>query len=317
MNLSRRPLSLVVRRYGRGAALCLRMVRPGFLVITAVGCGLGLACAAQAGIALSVGKAVATLVLALLAHAGANVLNDHEDARNGADVANTQGLFPFTGGSRLVQAGVVQVQDLRRLALWLLALLVPGGLWLAWHSGAGLVGIGLAGIFLGWAYSAPPLALMCRGLGELSVALAWALIVLGADYVQRGHFALLPLLVALSYGLMIANILVGNAFPDAVADAQVGKRTLAVRLGWRGAAWLYLCLALLAHGWVLGMVWVQALPMAAAWALLAAPLALAGATQLLRYGAQPQRLRPALVLGIAAAVVHGLALAAGLWSAAP
>ena len=35
----------------------------------------------------------------------------------GADAANVQGLYPFTGGSRLVQNGVVQVQDMRRLAL--------------------------------------------------------------------------------------------------------------------------------------------------------------------------------------------------------
>ena len=146
---SSHPLFLAACTYKDRAVLCLRMVRPGFLVITAVGCLLGWAAAAQAGVVLSTGKAVATLVLALVAHAAANVLNDHEDARNGADDANGQGLFPFTGGSRLVQTGVVQVQDLRRLALWLLALLVPGGLWLAWHSGVGLVAIGLAGVFLG------------------------------------------------------------------------------------------------------------------------------------------------------------------------
>ena len=293
--------------------LCLRMVRPGFLVITAVACVLGLASAAYAGVVLSANKAWATVLLALLAHAAANVLNDHEDARNGADAANTQGLFPFTGGSRLIQTGVVQLQDTRRLALALLALLVPGGLWLAYSSGAGLLALGLAGVFLGWAYSAPPLALMCRGLGELAVALAWALMVLGADYVQRGHFAALPVWVSLGYGLLIANILVGNAFPDAAADALVGKRTLAVRLGWQAAARLYGLLALLAHAGVLLLVLLHQLPLAASAALLAAPLALGAAVQLGRYGNQPARLRPALVLGIAAAVLHGLALAAGLY----
>ncbi len=298
-------------------SVVVRMVRPGFLVITAVGCLLGLATAVQAGVDGSAAKAWATVVLALLAHAGANVLNDHEDERNGADAANTQGLFPFTGGSRLIQTGVVQARDMQRLALVLLALVVPGGLLLAWYSGPGLVLVGLAGIFLGWAYSAPPLALMCRGLGESAVALAWALMVVGADYVQRGHFAVLPLLAAVSYGLMIANILVGNAFPDAASDALAGKRTLAVRLGWRGAARLYLLLAVLAHGWVLYWVLAQALPVSAAWALLAAPLAWAGAAQLWRHGDTPQQLRPALVLGIAAAVVHGLALAGGLWWSAP
>lgn len=295
--------------------LCWRMVRPGFLVITAVACLLGLASAAYAGVELSAGRAGATLALALLAHAAANVLNDHEDARNGADAANQQGLFPFTGGSRLIQTGAVQLQDMRRLALWLLALLVPGGLWLAYSSGAwsGLLALGLVGVFLGWAYSAPPLALMCRGLGELAVGLAWALMVVGADYVQRGHFAALPVWASLGYGLLIANILVGNAFPDAASDALVGKRTLAVRWGWRGAARLYAVLALLAHAGVLLLVLLQQLPLGASAALLAAPLALLASVQLVRYGGQPAQLRPALVLGIAAAVLHGLALAAGLY----
>ena len=166
----------------------------------------------------------------------------------GADAANVQGLYPFTGGSRLVQNGVVQVQDMRRLALALLALVVPGGLWLAWHSGSGLLWIGAVGLVLGWAYSAPPLALMARGLGELAVALAWWLVVLGADYVQRRGFFLIPALTALSFAVLAANILLINGFPDAPADAQVGKRTLVVRLGPDGAKWAWLGLVPLLTG---------------------------------------------------------------------
>ena len=303
-----------LRRWAGGAALCVRTTRPGFLVITAVACGVGMACASATGGTFSLPKAWATLALALLAHAAANVLNDHEDAINGADAANTQGLFPFTGGSRLIQDGIVQAQDMRRLALVLLAMVVPGGLWLTLHSGSGLLWIGIAGIFLGWAYSAPPLALMSRGLGELAVALAWAWVVIGADYVQRGHFVWLPAVAAVGYGLMIANILIANAFPDAASDAQVGKRTLVVRLTPRRAAWFYLALVLLAHGWLAVMVLLQVLPLAALLALVALPLGLLGAILLIQRANTPERLRPALVLGIAAAVLHGLGLAVGFWN---
>ena len=68
-----------------------RMTRPGFLSITLVGCLLGFALAAACGCGFDVTLAVVTVVLALLAHAGANVLNDYHDARNGADAANAQG----------------------------------------------------------------------------------------------------------------------------------------------------------------------------------------------------------------------------------
>ncbi|PVY56346.1 1,4-dihydroxy-2-naphthoate octaprenyltransferase [Simplicispira sp. 125] len=293
--------------------LALRMSRPGFLVITAVGCLIGVASAASAGGGVSGPRAWVTLVLALLAHAAANMLNDHADALNGADAANTQGLFPFTGGSRLVQSGAVQASAMRTLAQVLLALVAAGGLWLALYSGPALVLVGLAGVLLGWTYSMPPLALMSRGLGELAVGLAWGLVVVGADYVQRGHFAPAPLAAAASYALLIANILVANGFPDAVPDAQVGKRTLMVRLGPTRAAWLYLALAVGAHALLAAAVLVRVLPQSALWALAALPLSIAAAVLLLRWSGNPERLRPALVLGIAAAVVHGLALAVGLW----
>lgn len=303
----------LLARATRSAALGVRMARPGFLLITAVACLIGMATAANGDGDFSAPRALATLVLALLAHAAANMLNDHEDARNGADAANVDGLFPFTGGSRLVQQGVVQAHDMRRLALALLMVVVPGGLWLAVHSGGGLIVLGLVGVLLGWAYSAPPLALMSRGVGELAVALAWGLMVVGADYVQRGQFFIIPGVAAVSYALLIANILIANGFPDARSDAQVGKRTLAVRLGPRAGAWAYVALALLAHLWIAAMVWAGVLPVPTLWALASAPLALAAGALLLRHGSQPARLRPALVLGIAAAVVHGLGLALGFW----
>jgi 1,4-dihydroxy-2-naphthoate octaprenyltransferase len=296
--------------------LLLRMTRPGFLAVTAVACALGLATAAACGCGLDVPKALATVVLALVAHAGGNVLNDYHDARNGADAANATGLFPFTGGSRLIQNGEVSVTDTGRWAAILLLLLIPAGLLLALKSGVGLVWIGMSGLFLAWAYSAPPLALMSRGLGELAVAGAWWLVVVGTDYVQRGKFFVIPAAVAVSYALLVVNILLINGFPDAESDARVGKATLVVRLTPRRAAGLYLWIVLLAHGWLALTVWLLIPPRAALWGLLSAPLSLAAGAILLRHAHEPQRLRPAIALTIAAAIVHGLAMASGLASLA-
>mgnify|MGYP000164381128 CR=1 FL=1 len=293
--------------------LLLRMTRPGFLTVTAAGCLLGLASAAATGRGLDIPKALPTVVLALLAHAGGNVLNDYFDARNGADAANTSGLFPFSGGSRLIQNGVVSMADTGRWAAALLILLIPPGLLLALHSGGGLVAIGVAGLLLAWAYSAPPLALMSRGLGELAVAGAWWLVVVGADYVQRGQFFVVPAVIAVSYALLVANILLINGFPDAEADGRVGKATLVVRLSPRRAAWLYGGIALLAHGWLALTAW-RLIPQAALWGLLSLPLSLTAGWLLVRHADEPRRLRPAIVLSIAAAVVHGLAVAGGLVS---
>jgi len=72
--------------------------RPAFLSVTLVGCVLGLASAHAGGVALDPASAILTLVFALVAHAGINVLNDYYDALNGTDAANTERRFPFTAG---------------------------------------------------------------------------------------------------------------------------------------------------------------------------------------------------------------------------
>ncbi len=292
----------------------VQMTRPGFLVITAVACVLGASVAVACGHDPNAWTALAALLLAVLMHAAANVINDYHDALNGADAANTQGLFPFTGGARLIQNGHVTTQDTHNLAKALMIFLIPCGLLLAVKTGGGLVVLGLAGLLLGWAYSAPPLALMTRGLGEASVAIAWGLVVVGADYVQRKHFFVIPVAVAVSFALLVGNILVINGFPDALADAHVGKRTLVVRLGARRAAWLYLAVALLAHAWLLAGVWWFIHPEPALWGLVSLPLSLVAFVLLLKHAEQPTRLVPAIVLTIAAAVLHGLAMSAGLVS---
>ena len=292
----------------------VRMTRPGFFVITVVACLLGIASADACGHSPRLWTALATLVLACMAHAAGNVLNDVHDAESGADAANTGGIFPFTGGTRLIQQGVVSVQQTRQLAMALLVVLVPAGLLLAVQSGADVLWIGAVGLLLAWAYSAPPLRLMSRGLGELAVAAVWSLVVVGADAVQRGSVFIVPVLTSLSYGLLIANILLINGVPDAHADARVGKRTIAVRSGARGAAMLYALIALLAHGWLAWGVWHFLQPERAIWGLLSAPLSLAAGVLLWLRADAPSRLRPALVLTIAAACVHGLGMAAGLLS---
>src|SRR5690348_11953309 len=86
-------------------ATLARATRPGFLVVTAVGCGLGIAVALSCGCGARPVDAVATVVLALLSHAAANVYNDWADDRIGSDAINTERIAPFSGGSRLIQDG--------------------------------------------------------------------------------------------------------------------------------------------------------------------------------------------------------------------
>lgn len=287
------------------------MTRPAFLLLTVVACVLGTATAAACGCGLDLRLAAAAMLLAVLAHAAGNVLNDLHDAKSGADAANTQGIYPFTGGSRLIQDGLVTERQTADLAKALLLVLVPAGLLLAVKTAGGVLLLGLAGLLLAWAYSAPPLRLMARGLGELAVAGAWFLVVVGSDYVQRRRFFVIPASAALSFALLVAALLLINGCPDAASDAGAGKRTLAVRLGPVGAAWACLGLVLAAHGWLAASAWLLIPPAGALWGLASLPLSLAAAALLLRHARQPDRLKPALALSVTATLVHGLGMAAG------
>lgn len=293
--------------------LLLRMTRPGFLTASAVACLLGWAVAyASAGLWQGV-YAAWTLLLALLLHAAANVINDAADAENGGDAINQDAIAPFSGGAGLLQAGRVTLAQTRALALALFALVLLGGLALASVRGWALLAYGAAGLLLAWAYSAAPLQLMKRGVGELAVAAAWLLMVGGADFVQRGVFSTLPLLMGGSYALLMANVLLVNGLPDATADAAVGKRTLVVRLGSARVPALYALLAVLAHGLALAVAWVYGLR---GCALFLPQLTLVCACHAYFLLRRPQRqrseLRRAMVLTIAAAQLHACALAAGL-----
>lgn len=290
----------------------LAATRPAFLSVTLAGCLLGLATAYHELHGLRAVTAVLTVLLALITHAAVNVLNDYFDHRNGSDAANTERVFPFTGGSRFIQNGVISPEATLRLGLLLFAAVVPGGLLLVWASGPGLLWVGVLGMAVGWAYSAPPLALASRGLGELAVASGWLLVVLGADYVQRGSFAALPAVAGVSYALLVANLLYLNQFPDTKADAQAGKRTLVVRLGAQRARWGYLVIAVLAHAWLTGALFLGALPISAAWGLVSLPPALVAAGALIRHADTPARLVTAIQLTILAALLHGAALSAAL-----
>ncbi len=301
----------------RGPLRWILATRPPFLLASALPVLIGLASAWHDLHRLRVPEALLTLLGALLAHAAVNVFNDYYDELNGTDRINTRRVFPFTGGSRFIQNGVLTAAQMRRLGILLSLATIAIGLWLTLRSGPDLLLIGLAGLFLGWAYSAPPFSLNARGLGEPAVAVGFGLLIpLGADFVQRGQIDTLPLLAGLPYAFLVMNLLYLNEFPDEAADARSGKRHWVVRLGIRRARWGYLLFSALGHATLVWLVLSGRLPEALLLALLPAPLSLAAGMILLWHANEPRRLVPAIRLTLIAMALGGLSIAGGLLLAA-
>ncbi len=233
-------------------------------------------------------------------HAGANVFNDYCDARSGNDACNTDFVRPFTGGSRLIQAGLILPCQTLMLAVSLIATGCAIGVYLAALAGPLVLGLGLMAAAGGLAYSAPGLNLTGRGWGEALVGLLFGILpVLGAFYVQTRALSARACVLALPLALLIMAVLFINQFQDYAADRQSGKRNWVVRLGRRRAvrvyaglmlAWMPALMAGVAAGW---------LPPPLLLALLPGALALFGIRRALRDYDRPASLAPANAATIA------------------
>jgi 1,4-dihydroxy-2-naphthoate octaprenyltransferase len=211
--------------------LTLRATRLPFLTATLVPVTLGILIAASHAKFDHV-AALLTIIGASFVQLGLNVANDVFDTMSGADDANVTPT-QFSGGSRVIQYGLVSLRQMATLStvFYVLAGLI-GLILLATHGSTALLVIGVVGFIVSLGYTAPPLKFVYRGLGEVAVAIGFGpLMLLGAYVVQTsGALALEPFLASIPIALLVALILYVNEIPDRRGDARAGKRTLPVRL---------------------------------------------------------------------------------------
>jgi 1,4-dihydroxy-2-naphthoate octaprenyltransferase len=200
-----------------------------------------------------------------------NASGDIFDFDSGTDLAvGPEDRSPFSGGKRVLVDGLLTRRQTAGIAAVAYALGIAAGLAIAAFREPRVLALGVLGVAAAFFYHAPPLRLSYRGIGEITVGLCYGpLLTAGTYLVQRGEIPREVLWISLPLGMMIADFLLINEFPDASADAQSEKRTVVVRLGRRRASVLFalvaatafsllLCLPLLGveRGVWLGMVGV-------------------------------------------------------------
>lgn len=286
-----------------------------FLTATIVPVALGGAVAANDG-RFAWGWWLLCLLAAVAAHLGINVINDVADADSGSDGANVTPT-PFSGGSRVIQYGLVSRRAMAATATALYAVAGVVGLVLALTRSTSLLWLGALGLVLGYGYTAKPFRFVHRGLGEPVVALGFGPIMAAGTYLAvTREFSWEAVYASLPVGLLCAMILYVNQVPDRIADAKTGKRTLIVRwpaarvvLGYGvvcGAAY-----GLILGGPLLGITpWPTLIALGGAWWALRTYRLLAA-----RYDA-PFGLIPVMQDNIVAHLATGLLLVAGYLVAA-
>jgi 1,4-dihydroxy-2-naphthoate octaprenyltransferase len=251
------------------------------------------------------------LVAGCAVHLGLNIANDIFDDASGADAANVTPT-PFSGGSRVIQYGLVSRKGMVAACIGFYAVAVAIGLFLAAERGWWLLAIGAVGVALSLAYTAPPFRLVHRGLGEPVTALGFGpVMTLGAYFVCAQRWSWEAFYISLPVALLIALVLYVNQIPDRAGDEAVGKRTLIVRWPESRVITAYELMAgaafvLIALGPALGIT-----PWWTLVGLVTIPLALKVVRGLRASYGQPYALMPVMQTNIALHLFTGLLLVAG------
>ncbi|MEY2436188.1 MAG: 1,4-dihydroxy-2-naphthoate polyprenyltransferase [Acidimicrobiaceae bacterium] len=251
-------------------------------------------------------RAAAALVVALAIQVATNYANDYSDGKRGTDDPGTR-----VGPVRLVGQGLATPSAVKRAAMAAFAVAGIAGLALAVAVGPELLVVGAASFAAGWLYTGGPRPYGYAGLGEVFVFLFFGLVAtVGSTYVQTERITALSLGAAVPVGLLATALLVINNLRDIPGDTQVGKRTLAVRLGDQRTRVLYV---LLLVGAVVAVPLVCGLGgrPAGALALVAIPLAHRPVTRVLE-GAKGPALIPVLAATARVQLVFGILFAAGI-----
>ncbi|WP_096391412.1 1,4-dihydroxy-2-naphthoate polyprenyltransferase [Halopenitus persicus] len=200
--------------------------------------------------------ALAAFVGGALIQIGTNFANDYYDALQGADTADREGF------TRVTASGIIEPPAVKR-AMWItFALAILVGLYLVSVGGVAILLVGLASIAAGIAYTGGPYPLGYHGLGDLFVFVFFGVVaVTGTYYVQAAALvasafptelvaaglSVDALIASLPIAAIATNVLVVNNVRDREEDVRTGKRTLAVRFGYRFSRLQFVALTALAY----------------------------------------------------------------------
>jgi 1,4-dihydroxy-2-naphthoate octaprenyltransferase len=250
-----------------------------------------------------------TLISGVSIHAGTNLANDYYD--RSTDDINIY-YSQFNGGSRMIQNDIIAP---RRILIASILSYIVGSvtaiLILFLIQGFMLIIFLSVAVLLGFFYTALPVSLSYRGLGEIAVFVGFGpLGVFSAYYIQLGHMdSPLLILASIPIAILISLVLFLNEFQDFEADAKAGKNTLVVALGKKKGVKIYTIGMFLAYITVILFVLMSWFPAVLLLPLITLPIAIKAVTHANKNFDKIQELLPANGQTILIHFVFGLLLA--------
>lgn len=185
--------------------------------------------------------ALLALLVSLSLQIGVNYANDYSDGIRGTDDSRI-------GPIRLTATGLASAKSVKSAAFISFLIAAIAGLVLALQTSLWLIAVGALAIAAAWGYTGGSNPYGYKGLGDISVFLFFGIVAtVGSYYVQTEELNIQIFVVAVPMGALACAILAINNLRDRAQDELVGKRTMAVRLGDKGARTLYISLLISAH----------------------------------------------------------------------
>ncbi len=166
------------------------------------------------------------VVVAVALQIGVNYANDYSDGIRGTDAMRV-------GPARLTGSGRVEPAKVKRAAFVSFGVAILAGLALVLVSQLWLfLAIGALALVAAWFYTGGRRPYGYQGLGEVVVFVFFGLVAtMGTAWVMVGSIPAETWLTGSAAGFFASAVLLVNNIRDLEQDAQVGKKTLAVRLG--------------------------------------------------------------------------------------
>lgn len=169
-----------------------------------------------------------------VAHASNNLINDYFDEAVGLD--SSEGYARAQYAPHPILSGLVSKAQVRNAILLLNLIDLGIMIYLTAMRGLLVIGFALAGLFISFFYTAPPLRLKRIGLGELGVLLVWGPLMIGGTYyVTAGELPLWVIVASLPYALLVTTVLIGKHIDKITQDKPKGIYTLPVIIGEKAA----------------------------------------------------------------------------------
>ena len=181
-------------------------------------------------------RIAAALLVSLALQVGVNYANDYSDGVRGTDDVRV-------GPTRLVASGLASASAVKKAALLSFGVAAVAGLAIALSTSLWLLVVGAAAIAAGWFYTGGPRPYGYMGLGEVFVFVFFGLVATaGTTYAAIESVPALSIVMGSAVGSLACALLVINNLRDIPTDREVGKQTLAVRLGDQRTRWFYVLL---------------------------------------------------------------------------